>query len=1211
MTGTKGKKKNSNWNSNWNSNSNTNSNNNENNQTNENWVDEHKRKLLVLDLNKANNKNIMDMLESTNNTNQEKLKWKQRFMNIRPKIKQILFKNMINAAKNKNFKTQVELKKFFITKPEFRNRTTAYLRAFPFISKSPLPEKKNSPVKKNEPVQKKIKRSELNVNIKDYISNKNINKVTRKELARYLASLNKYKNYNESVLRNILVNFYEPRHFEKLKGAQTPSENILPDLESMTVKALQEYADKQGIIYLKSLKKADLISVIRRGSVFNKMQTANLMKLSSNKKLKAREALILHLMKTKPNLEKKPNSPAKAPSPKVVKKVTLNIKNANGRSVKNLIKEAKDQGFFVIPGTRNQVMKVLARKHPLNAVSTIQLSKRARNYGIRVNVKNPSRENYIQALMNVNFTKPPPTKKEKMAIKKTKNTITINNKNWVIHRSKPSGDCFYESVLVASGKSYTNKDIQNLRQMIHDYMQNKYANRENNEAFGTTKEGESLTKRQYLNEILRPGCWADGGVITAAQHVLKVKIKILGPSLSVHRGLSPDNSSASYKKTVYLLYDAENTNKEGGTHFDALIPATPNTLGVIAANLPYVPIKKYISVFKSKSGYKLKNENLNRTIANIIADVVSPAPAPAPAPVPILNEPVKVEPPPIKKSEVTSPREYQKLVAETLLKDDQRGLIAVHSIGSGKTLTAILASDALIRAEKVEHIVIISPKTLVRNFKQQLKIHGFGSLEKKCTFYSYDAATNHLLYPDKYKKLTGRLTDELISKSFVIIDEIHNLNTHITGPDAKEQKGIKAKTILTHCRKAPKILGLTATPVVNEFKDLKNMINTLSGGNFNSKTFTKTSAVKYGINYGKYFSFYERSINDPRFPSFTVYRTKIPMSNDYYVEYKKLEASYKAKHGVQSEAFYLKMRTGSNEIQGVRNEKVEWLFKHILDTVKRGKKCIIYSQFREYGLKILMKRFKELKIPFSEITGDSETNFENLNKDERYQAQQDYNSGKVKIIFLSKAGGEGIDLKMTENVYIMEPTWNPAQLYQAIGRGVRLGSHAAEAPKRGHVNAYCVSLSFSEEQFRLESANPHKGKEIPKSVEDHLYDDILDGKFKELELFYSTFLPHSIGYGTYNSQNRPSFMKQNKKIGYGIYNKNNPTFSETINNGTINVNRLRKVRNNALNQAKTATYKLIDIMQKMYPKQVGPWTKNQREIAIAKYKSIYGENYTD
>ncbi len=46
------------------------------------------------------------------------------------------------------------------------------------------------------------------------------------------------------------------------------------------------------------------------------------------------------------------------------------------------------------------------------------------------------------------------------------------------------------------------------------------------------------------------------------------------------------------------------------------------------------------------------------------------------------------------------------------------------------------------------------------------------------------------------------------------------------------------------------------------------------------------------------------------------------------------------------------------------------------------------------------------------------------------------------VLMATKAGAEGIDLKAVKNVYIMEPYWNPALIDQAIGRAIRICSHA-------------------------------------------------------------------------------------------------------------------------------------------------------------------------
>ena len=44
-------------------------------------------------------------------------------------------------------------------------------------------------------------------------------------------------------------------------------------------------------------------------------------------------------------------------------------------------------------------------------------------------------------------------------------------------------------------------------------------------------------------------------------------------------------------------------------------------------------------------------------------------------------------------------------------------------------------------------------------------------------------------------------------------------------------------------------------------------------------------------------------------------------------------------------------------------------------------------------------------------------------------------------MLLSSAGSLGLDLKNTQSLHIMEPTWNEATIQQIIGRVVRYNSH--------------------------------------------------------------------------------------------------------------------------------------------------------------------------
>jgi superfamily II DNA/RNA helicase len=98
-------------------------------------------------------------------------------------------------------------------------------------------------------------------------------------------------------------------------------------------------------------------------------------------------------------------------------------------------------------------------------------------------------------------------------------------------------------------------------------------------------------------------------------------------------------------------------------------------------------------------------------------------------------------------------------------------------------------------------------------------------------------------------------------------------------------------------------------------------------------------------------------------------------------------------------------------------------------------KAIVYSHYLESGIDPYKKKLEELNIPHGAFTGE-------MPRAERERMVKDYNSGKLKALLLSSAGGEGLDLKGTRLIQLMEPHWNQEKLKQVVGRGIRYKSHA-------------------------------------------------------------------------------------------------------------------------------------------------------------------------
>lgn len=70
-----------------------------------------------------------------------------------------------------------------------------------------------------------------------------------------------------------------------------------------------------------------------------------------------------------------------------------------------------------------------------------------------------------------------------------------------------------------------------------------------------------------------------------------------------------------------------------------------------------------------------------------------------------------------------------------------------------------------------------------------------------------------------------------------------------------------------------------------------------------------------------------------------------------------------------------------------------------------------------------------------------------LSDEQRKRLVQDYNTGKLRMLLLGPSGGEGISLRGTRLMQLLDPHWNEARMIQAIGRGARFDSHTHLPPE--------------------------------------------------------------------------------------------------------------------------------------------------------------------
>lgn len=71
---------------------------------------------------------------------------------------------------------------------------------------------------------------------------------------------------------------------------------------------------------------------------------------------------------------------------------------------------------------------------------------------------------------------------------------------------------------------------------------------------------------------------------------------------------------------------------------------------------------------------------------------------------------------------------------------EQRALLVIHSTGSGKTLSAVVTSQCLLKNKTVKSVLVVSPKSLLSNFIKEIGTYmgESGSADPRYEFVTYE-----------------------------------------------------------------------------------------------------------------------------------------------------------------------------------------------------------------------------------------------------------------------------------------------------------------------------------------------------------------------------------------------------------------------------------------------------------------------------------------
>jgi len=387
------------------------------------------------------------------------------------------------------------------------------------------------------------------------------------------------------------------------------------------------------------------------------------------------------------------------------------------------------------------------------------------------------------------------------------------------------------------------------------------------------------------------------------------------------------------------------------------------------------------------------------------------------------------------------------------------GLVVAHGVGTGKTLSSLAA------AEEADSALAMVPAALVANYEKEMQKHLRGRTKTKVR-----------------SAQTAVLRQNLTPTDLLILDEAHRAR----------ETGTKIHQHFKHYP-AKKRMLLTASPVYNRPSDIAALVNLAAqdavlptGAEFN-KQFIKRPAVGWGAllpwaqkkptlkNKKKlqkilrsWVDYHNATGQDfPRRRDSLVQVEMSPTQSDLHdMAWGKLPllSRLRIQSGLPPNkkdlASINQFQSQARQVSGSLRQfggveltpKLERALKDLKGNVKKPRhRAVVYSNYLdtlgEYG-----KALDAANIPYEMFTGKK-------SQKERKRIVQDYNKGRIKTLLISSAGGEGLDLKGTRQIQVLEPHWNDEKLHQVIGRAIRHKSHA-HLPKKErevHVQRYLTN----------------------------------------------------------------------------------------------------------------------------------------------------------
>lgn len=413
--------------------------------------------------------------------------------------------------------------------------------------------------------------------------------------------------------------------------------------------------------------------------------------------------------------------------------------------------------------------------------------------------------------------------------------------------------------------------------------------------------------------------------------------------------------------------------------------------------------------------------------------------------------------------------------------------IAAHGTGTGKTLAGIAANLELKNAGKIKKTLVVTPAALQTNFIDNVTQY---TNAKAATPETATGNEDYIVTSyAKLRKNPGIV--KAVGADAIIADELHR---------AKSVSTLTSKTIRRAAKNVKSFIGLTATPAQNTIEEAVNLHNIVSRspikmGDFGRRYVKRKhdslwswlkSAVtgspgkgdikgfyrqrELAAKFKKAFHFAPEMTNDK--PKVKETMVRVPMSRLQTVAYRKalkkdlsskeidllnkknlpMEQAAKivnraiAARQVSNDPGYISGKS-IPEFSTKTTKLVDDAMRHLAKSPTN--KVVVFSNFKRHGTGAVSKLLNRLGVPHSKFQGGMPRKTRDIEVGK-------YKSGINRIMTITGAGAEGLNLPNTTMISLLDGHYNPSRIKQVEGRGVRRGGlkHLPVGERIVNINKY-------------------------------------------------------------------------------------------------------------------------------------------------------------